>query len=1466
MCKSQSKPQNPLNGAFDTKFPNGAPPPPAASAARAQDRNRTASLSPPAPAPAAAAAAAVAVPPPPAAGGRDTMARRGPATIADLHLLWDDDRRGGGGGGARCGTKVLDTVLFRDARPSRWLFTNKHSRVAKKKPANLTLDRIRDRFLRLANVGKGGRHQNNNNNNNNNHHHHEGGDGGLDDFVPVALVYTSDGSSTSLTKRAFEELLDSSHDGRSLPGVTALQAMVQVGTSGREAVDAPVYRVTFRRDTGHVGTKRLTSGRSFRDVVAHPSAARAEQGVQGDLRQVVDFVEATGHLRVRELSADFVMDDKHYLWLSRLHRLDAQPEREAAAEQQQQQQQRGDGKENGGSRQSTPESRGSKKSMLPKVRGALPKAGHNDGAGGQAAAAVAAASSTQRPSSEQSSRDSQMGSARRSSDGREERDVRSASSKHRDRIGKSSSTSSFMMKGKRKPKNNFLLDAKEDAAGAAASASTSTSTLPKSSSMPSVGPRPTLDGDGQLVTDRNKPAEPDPSSSSSSSFIPAILKKRGGTPPSADTNDGSGSRSHSSSSSKHNSAEVITLRSRVSELDETISKMQARLSAEATVNARLTERLRTLRETMTQAKTDGANTTQQQLAQMKQAIRAARAECVESREREASLQKQVGTLEAQADTLKKRLGAESDVADRETKRARALEKKLADQQREWTKALREKDAAMRREILATEERLHRTLAAGGDAGADGSGGGGGGGAGGGGRAGPKSPEANALVRTVEELNRKFVTAQNEWTAKAAEDQTRHRLEMLEQEERMNQSLARPREQVRELEDQVQNLQAEMCVMVKDVSVAKKKEQELQRRIASLQGDLKQAEDGKRLLEQSVKALESMGDGAGSAADQDRKESEMEKASADGKIRMLNNEVDFLRAQLTSESQCRADLETSLRDITARFQDAKDKWTAKLREAEDAKRREARDLEERFRQEMLAPRAEISRLEDKLQSTQRQLADIMKDLQLSQDQYSATEATKRALETELRATKETMDQRTEELAEVRFQLKGMAQEARGDSAYKATSEATMRKLQNEVRYLQSQLTSETQCKDDLETALRRARNETEEQAHAHQEELQAVGQKARAEAEATLERESHLRDHKISLEGEVLNLSKQLTDLKRSYAKLRDQQRVDMQQLDATKKSAARLEVALQAARSELKRERQANESQQKRHERAMAAVHQTVTDLSAAKKAAIESMEKQVSLHMEKVGATQRDMLKLRDQFDLAQLENQRRLGAERISACLHAWQRTRRHAAFATWKGFLTLDRHREALEARHAQEVQDLRDDHMEDKENTCKMLLEEYRRNKDEAMAEFARHHAGQVREREREKTVRTRHRPRTHIALTHPHARTHTHTHTPPPPVVRHGGHGAGGCHVSRTASARRHGGCTTGGRTREAKRTARGATVARRTAGGVPCAGGLGVCSADAGYRGAARAHHHVRAGGRSQNPRGGARARRSEGG
>ena len=118
--------------------------------------------------------------------------------------MWADNAR------KRCSVKVLDTVLFKDAKPYRWLFTNKHVQVSKKKDHNLTLRRVRDRFLRLSDAVQPDTI--------------EVDDKGNHIQPKVAIVYTTDGSKMELDKESFEELLTTSSDGRSLHGVAALQA------------------------------------------------------------------------------------------------------------------------------------------------------------------------------------------------------------------------------------------------------------------------------------------------------------------------------------------------------------------------------------------------------------------------------------------------------------------------------------------------------------------------------------------------------------------------------------------------------------------------------------------------------------------------------------------------------------------------------------------------------------------------------------------------------------------------------------------------------------------------------------------------------------------------------------------------------------------------------------------------------------------------------------------------------------------------------------------------------------------------------------------------------------------------------------------------------------------------------------------------------------------------------------------
>ena len=119
--------------------------------------------------------------------------------------------------------------------------------------------------------------------------------------------------------------------------------------------------------------------------------------------------------------------------------------------------------------------------------------------------------------------------------------------------------------------------------------------------------------------------------------------------------------------------------------------------------------------------------------------------------------------------------------------------------------MREKDEHVRREVLATEERMHRELSL---------------------RPGTSdnghsSPTAKALIRTVDELNKKLAAQQIDSTSQLAEQTTKHRLEMLEKEEEFQKQANEDRRSMQEMEDRVQELQSQMCVMVKDVSISKR---------------------------------------------------------------------------------------------------------------------------------------------------------------------------------------------------------------------------------------------------------------------------------------------------------------------------------------------------------------------------------------------------------------------------------------------------------------------------------------------------------------------------------------------------------------------------------------------------------------------------------------------------------------------
>ena len=346
--------------------------------------------------------------------------------------------------------------------------------------------------------------------------------------------------------------------------------------------------------------------------------------------------------------------------------------------------------------------------------------------------------------------------------------------------------------------------------------------------------------------------------------------------------------------------------------------------------------------------------------------------------------------------------------------------------------------------------------------------------------------------------------------------------------------------------------------------------------------------------------------------------------------------------------------------------------------------------------------------------------MVKDLSLARKQTESLSRAKQALTKERDGLQDRVAHYLNEISTMKNQAKESMSKNSAQAAFRTTAETGMRKLSHEIEYLKSQLQSERQCKEDLETALAQSEHQMDEQQRQHKLDLEEQLARNREENSKTVQRESMLRDSKIALEGEVLNLSKQLADLKKSYAKLRDQHRVDVGQLDATKQSASRLEVALQTARSTLKREKASAESAQKRHERAMAAIQQTVKEMSDAKNAALASADEQIKSNMAKVSATQREMLRLKDTMRFEKRQHQKLIASERITNSLQKWLDNRKKSMLDKWKAKTISMRVAELKTDEFDKELEQERIRAKQDKDRTCELLLEEYRLNKDGAIS--------------------------------------------------------------------------------------------------------------------------------------------------
>ena len=686
----------------------------------------------------------------------------------------------------------------------------------------------------------------------------------------------------------------------------------------------------------------------------------------------------------------------------------------------------------------------------------------------------------------------------------------------------------------------------------------------------------------------------------------------------------------------------------------------------------------------------------------------------------------VSRLQEQVVQLRHKLrSSKGETADVQAQ-LRDLSNKYSVAHRSFAKAMREKDDAAQRQRLELEERFNREMAeALRRAGApDGSGGDAGSSAG----AAP-TPE---LLNTIESLHKRYAAAEKAWAAAKADAEEATRRATRELEARLAREKAALQSANVSLEERVGHLQQQLTVMMTDVSVAQQREAAATARAEELERESGEFQARAKELERELKRAVAAG-GGGDAADGGGGDGPSSvpaavfnslKSTTDARIRTLSNEVQYLKAQISSELTCKEELGTSLAEVNRRFADAKRAWQKEQAELLDAKRAEVAKLLEEHARDLSRPRTEIANLEDKVVRLQMQVTDMAADVQaarkneeearhdasLARQAKAEAAAEAEALRGEVAALKEAQSEAAED------------REMRG--AIKSTADAAVRRAQNEATFLRTQLNSELRCKTELEDQLRDSNAKLMAETEARRRDVARLETEARELKRREGKKLALMQQDHISLQGEVQQLRQSLADATTSLERSRDQQRQLQAALEVKANSTARLEEELANAKKQSLAAQVAAGQAATRHQSSLAAAQAAVKEITAQKDKEIGELRWELSAKLSKVSETQRGMIDLRAQLEAGFRDRQRSQGAERLFRAVERWASHRRRTALQAWRVNVVVER-RAAEQAKvHDLALLEARSSAQADKEKACRMLLTEFRENKKLAVARAQR----------------------------------------------------------------------------------------------------------------------------------------------
>ena len=389
---------------------------------------------------------------------------------------------------------------------------------------------------------------------------------------------------------------------------------------------------------------------------------------------------------------------------------------------------------------------------------------------------------------------------------------------------------------------------------------------------------------------------------------------------------------------------------------------------------------------------------------------------------------------------------------------------------------------------------------------------------------------------------------------------------------------------------------------------------------------------------------------------------LSEAHSEARTRQLQNQLDFLKAQVASEQQTAAEQQQVIADLRLAAEGLQEQTRVVVEEKERLLAAAVEETERRVEARFGDQLQELSGLRTKVGLLQSQLQEAQVEITLGRQREETSRGAGLKLQSQLAVARAEAERMAAQVQELRLHRETPMGET------KQSQEAALRRLDNEKQYLKSQLTSEITLKNELQSALAHCQHQLADATAQWHREVDDLKQSYESDRRGADEREARLRQSLELSQAESEQLVGQIAELRGALSKLRDQVRIDQFAAEGFKDANRRLLSEVDSLKDELSQRAAAEAEAAARYAEQLEAARASAEFLRQEHAEELSRVRAVVKRLQSQVYSSNIDLDEAREVASKERAQQVRLRGAAGIFEAVGKLRRTRVTRAFRTW------------------------------------------------------------------------------------------------------------------------------------------------------------------------------------------------------